>query len=46
MMIADEMVEIDEVEEDALGNYSGYIRIYRDTSKVCIEAVAPERVPH
>ena len=42
MMIADEMVEIDEVEEDALGNYSGYIRIYRDTSKVCIEAVAPE----
>ena len=42
MMIADDMVEIDEVEEDELGSYSGTLRIYRDTSKVCIEAVAPE----
>ena len=42
MMLAEDNVEIEEVEEDALGNYSGTLRIYRDTSKVCIEAVAPE----
>lgn len=42
MMIADDMVEIDEIEEDELGSYSGTLRVYRDTSKVCIEAVAPE----
>ena len=42
MMLAEDNVEIEEVEEDALGNYSGTLRIYRDTSKVCIDAVAPE----
>lgn len=42
MMLAEDNVEIEEVEEDALGNYSGALRIYRDTSKVCIDAVAPE----
>jgi hypothetical protein len=42
MMLAEDNVEIEEVEEDALGNYSGTLRIYRDTSKVCVDAVAPE----
>lgn len=42
MMLAEDNVEIEEVEEDALGNYSGTLRISRDTSKVCIDAVAPE----
>ncbi len=41
MMLAEDNVEIEEVEEDALGNYSGTLRIYRDTSKVCVDAVAP-----
>ena len=41
-ILADEMVEIEEIVEDEFGVYSGELRVYRDTSQVKIEAVAPE----
>lgn len=43
MRLADEMTEIEEIETDEeYGLNSGQLRIYRDTSQVKIEAVAPE----
>ena len=42
MRLADEMTEIEEIETDEYGMNNGQLRIYRDTSQVKIEAVAPE----
>ena len=42
MRLADEMTEIEEIETDEYGLNNGQLRIYRDTSQVRIEAVAPE----
>ena len=42
LLIADDTVEIVEQAKDNLGLISGSINVYRDTSKVCIEAIAPE----
>lgn len=41
-ILAEENVEIEEVEEDEYGLFSGELRVFRDTSQVKIEAVAPE----
>jgi hypothetical protein len=41
-ILADDMVEIEEIVEDEFGVYSGELRVFRDTSQVKIEAVAPE----
>ena len=41
-IIAQPNVEIEEVEQNDLGLYSGDIRIFQDTSQVVIEAIAPE----
>ena len=41
-LLAQDNVEIEEIEEDALGLYSGELRVFEDTSQVIIEAVAPE----
>lgn len=41
-MLADENIEIDEVEQDATGLYSGTLAVTRDTSQVKIEAISPE----
>lgn len=41
-ILADDMVEIEEIVEDEFGIYSGELRVFRDTSQVKIEAVAPE----
>jgi hypothetical protein len=41
-LLAQDNVEIEEVEEDALGLFAGDLRVSRDTSQVAIEAVAPE----
>ena len=41
-VVAQDNVEIEEVEQDELGLYSGELRIYQDTSQVAIEAIAPE----
>ena len=41
-IIAQPNVEIEEVEQDDLGLYSGDIRIFQDTSQVVIESIAPE----
>jgi hypothetical protein len=41
-LLAEEGVEIEELEQDELGMFTGELRIARDTSQVCIEAVAPE----
>jgi hypothetical protein len=40
--LAEDNVEIEEVEQDIYGLYTGELRVYRDTSQVKIEAVAPE----
>ena len=42
MRLADDMTEIEEIETDEYGLNNGQLRIYRDTSQVKIEAVAPE----
>jgi hypothetical protein len=41
-LLAQDNVEIDEITEDELGLFSGDLCVYRDTSQVVIEAVAPE----
>ena len=41
-LLAQDNVEIEEIEEDALCLYSGELRVFEDTSQVIIEAVAPE----
>ena len=41
-ILAADGVEIEEVEQDERGLYSGDLRVYRDTSQVRIEAIAPE----
>lgn len=41
-ILADENVEIEEITEDDFGISSGELRVYRDTSQVKIDAVAPE----
>ena len=41
-IIAQPNVEIEEVEQNDLGLYSGDIRIFQDTSQVVIESIAPE----
>jgi len=41
-ILADDMVEIEEIVEDEFGLYTGELRVFRDTSQVKIEAVAPE----
>ena len=43
-LLAQDNVEIEEIEEDALGLYSGELRVFEDTSQVIIEAVAPRIV--
>jgi len=40
--LAEDNLEIEEVEQDIFGLYTGELRVYRDTSQVKIEAVAPE----
>ncbi len=42
-LVAQENVEIEEVEQDELGLYSGDVRIFQDTSQVAIEAIPPEQ---
>lgn len=42
MLIAQDNVEPDEYTTDALGLYSGTVLVERDTSRVCVEAIAPE----
>ncbi len=42
-VIAQPNVEIEEVEQDELGLYSGDIRVSQDTSQVVIESIAPEQ---
>ena len=42
-IVAQDNVEIEEVEQDELGLYSGDLRVYQDTSQVVIEAIAPEQ---
>jgi hypothetical protein len=42
-VIAQDNVEIEEVEQDELGLYSGDIRVSQDASQVVIEAIAPEQ---
>lgn len=42
-VVAQDNVEIEEVEQDELGLYSGDLRVYQDTSQVVIEAIAPEQ---
>lgn len=41
-ILADDMVEIEEIVEDEFGLYTGELRVYRDTSQVKVESVAPE----
>ena len=41
-LIAQDGVQIDEITEDELGLYSGTLRVFTDTSKICIEAIPPE----
>ena len=41
-LLVDEKVEIEEVEKDALGLFSGELRVTYDTSQVCLENVPPE----
>ena len=41
-LLAQDNVEIDEVEQDELGLYSGTLRVSEDASKVCIESIGPE----
>lgn len=42
LMLAQPNIEIDEIEQDATGLFSGTLAVTRDTSQVKIEAVAPE----
>jgi len=42
-IVAQDNVEIEEVEQDELGLYSGDLRISQDASQVVIEAIAPEQ---
>jgi hypothetical protein len=42
-VVAQDNIEIEEVEQDALGLYSGEIRVTTDASQVVIEAIAPEQ---
>lgn len=41
-LLAQDNIEIDDIEQDATGLYSGTLSVTRDTSQVKIEAVAPE----
>ena len=41
-MLAEPNIEIDEIEQDATGLYTGTLAVTRDTSQVKIESVAPE----
>jgi hypothetical protein len=41
-VVAQDNIEIEDVEQDELGLYSGDLRIYQDVSQVAIEAIAPE----
>jgi hypothetical protein len=41
-VLSDDMVEIEEIVEDEFGLYTGELRVFRDTSQVKIESVAPE----
>ena len=41
-IVAQDNVEIEEVEQDELGLYSGDLRVFTDASQVVIEAIAPE----
>jgi len=42
-VVARDNVEIEEVEQDELGLYSGDLRVFQDASQVAIEAIAPEQ---
>ena len=42
-IVAQDNVEIEEVEQDELGLYTGDLRVFQDTSQVVIEAIAPEQ---
>lgn len=42
-VVAQDNVEIEEVEQDELGLYSGDLRVFTDASQVVIEAIAPEQ---
>ena len=42
MVLAQDNVEIEEIEQDEMGLYSGDLRVTRDTSQVKVEAIAPE----
>jgi hypothetical protein len=42
LLVAEDTVEIVEQIEDELGLMSGSVNVYRDTSQVCIETIAPE----
>ena len=42
-IVAQDNVEIEEVEQDELGLYSGDLRVSQDASQVVIEAIAPEQ---
>lgn len=44
MMLAQDNVEIEEIEQDELGLYSGELRIYTDASQVTIESIPPEEL--
>ena len=43
VLVAQDNVEIEEVEQDELGLYSGDLRVFTDASQVAIEAIAPEQ---
>ncbi len=43
-VVAQDNVEIEEVEQDEMGLYSGDLRISQDASQVVIEAIAPEQL--
>jgi len=42
VILSEENVEIEEIEQDDMGMFSGDLRVTRDTSQVKIEAIAPE----
>ena len=42
LLLVNENVEIEEVEKDELGLYSGDLRVTKDTSQVCLENIPPE----
>jgi len=41
-LLVQDNIEIEEITEDAAGLFSGELRVTTDTSKVCIESIAPE----